>query len=246
MLREKNAIITGARRGIGRAAVEVFARNGANIWACARRQDDAFEADMSALARNYGCWIKPVYFDLLDAEQTKAAVRQIRKDKQSIDIIVNNAGVVEYAPFQTMTESNLRGMLECNYIRPLLFTQMLARTMSQKGGAIVFLSSTAGFIGDAGITAYGGSKAAVAHAVKVLSNELAGQHIRVNAVAPGLVDTDMKNAAGGGYWQEMVDNDISLNRLARPEEVANVIAFLASDLSSYITGQVIRVDGGMR
>lgn len=245
MLKGKNAIITGARRGIGRATVEAFAENGANVWACARKEDAAFEADMAGLAEKYGVWIKPVYFEMTDAEQMKQAVRQLQKEKIPVDILVNNAGEAQYDGFAMMPEKNLRRMMECNYISPMLFTQLIVRVMSRvKKGSIVFLSSVAGLQGEIGGMAYGGSKAAVAHATSVLGRELAGLHIRVNAVAPGVVDTAMKEQADGEYWENLVQK-VPLNRMAQPKEIANAIAFLASDLASYITGQVIRVDGGL-
>ena len=245
MLSGKNAIITGARQGIGRAAVEVFAKNGANVWACARKEDADFEADMAQLAEKYSVWIKPVYFEMTDEMQMKQAVRQIQKEKVPVDILVNNAGEAQYDNFTMMPVKNLRRMMECNYISPLLFTQLIVRMMSRASrGSIVFLSSVAGLQAEAGNTAYGGSKAAVAHATGILSKELAGLNIRVNAVAPGMVDTDMKGQADEAYWESLVER-VPLKRMAQPQEIANVIAFLSSDLASYITGQVIRVDGGL-
>lgn len=245
MLKGKNAIITGARRGIGRATVEVFAENGANVWACARKEDTTFEADMAGLAERYGVWIEPVYFELTDELQMKQAVRQIQKGKKSVDLLVNNAGEAQYDNFIMMPEKNLRRMLECNYICPLLFTQLVVRLMTRAGkGSIVFLSSIAGFQPEIGNTAYGGSKAALAHATSVLSRELADFNIRVNAVAPGIVNTDMAQKADEKYWQQLVER-IPSKKMAQPQEIANVIAFLASDLASYVTGQVVRVDGGL-
>lgn len=245
MLTGKNAIVTGARRGIGRATVEVFAENGANVWACARRPDEAFEADMARLSGKYGVWIEPVYFEMTDETQMKQAVRQIQKEKRAVDILVNNAGEAQYSNFTTMTESGLHRMLECNYISPLLLTQYIVRLMARaKSGSIVFLSSVSGLQAETGNTAYGGGKAAIAHAAGVLGRELAGLNIRVNAVAPGMVDTAMKEQADGAYWDQMVDR-VPMKRMAQPGEIANVIAFLASNLASYVTGQVIRVDGGL-
>ena len=245
MLQGKNAIITGARKGIGRATVEVFAKNGANVWACARKKDQEFETDMSRLSAENGVWIRPMYFDLMEDGQVKSAVQEIIRDKSPINILVNNAGIANYGAFTMMPMDALRKMLECNYVAPLYLTQLISRRMARfGGGSIVFLSSVAGLEAEAGNIAYGGSKAAVAHAMGVLSRELAQYHIRVNAVAPGLVDTDMKNQADEQYWKEMIDR-VYMKRIANPEEVAQVICFLASDLASYVNGQVLRVDGGM-
>lgn len=245
MLDGKNAIITGARRGIGRATVEVFARNGANIWACARGKDSVFEQDMKETAEKYGVWIRPIYFDILDIIQMKEAVQSIVKEKKTVDILVNNAGEAQYDMFTMMPMEHLRHMLECNYVGPMQLTQLVARRMIRNNrGTIVFLSSVAGLTPESGNIAYGGSKAAVAHATGVLSKELSQYNIRVNAVAPGMVDTDMQKQADENSWKELIGKTY-LNRMAQPEEIANVICFLASDLSSFITGQVLRVDGGL-
>ncbi len=245
MLNGKNAIITGARRGIGRSTVEVFARNGANIWACARTYDEQFEEEMAEIAEKYKVWITPVYFELSNADEIKKAVQLIVKEKKNIDILVNNAGIAQYNNFSMLSMDNLRHIYEINYIGPLLLTQLLSRRMGKdREASIVFLSSVAGVTAETGNTAYGGSKAAIAHATGVLSKELSKQNIRVNAVAPGMVETDMKELANEEYWNQLIEKT-DLKRVATPEEIANAICFLSSDLSSYITGQVIRVDGGL-
>ena len=246
LLRGKNAILTGASRGIGRATAEVFAQNGANLWACASKQRPEFEEDMRQLAEKYHVAIQPVYFDLADEISMKEAVRTIVKSKKAIDVLVNNAGVAEYHPFAMMPKDTMQRMMDINFFAPLQFTQMLARRMGRKSPAsIIFLSSVAGLRGESGNLAYGSSKAAVAHAVKVLSRELASQHIRVNGVAPGMVNTDMKAQANSDYWESLI-HQVYLKRAAEPTEIANVIAFLASDLSSYVNGQIVRVDGGVQ
>lgn len=246
MLKGKNAIITGARKGIGRACVEVFSAYGANIWACSHTRSKEFEEDMLRLSEHYQVTIEPVYFDLLDPSEMKSAVQKIVKEKRCIDILVNNAGVAQYGAFSMMRMEDLGKLFETNYIAPLGLTQMLIRKMGRASNAsIVFLSSVAGLLAEYGNTAYGGSKAAVAHVAKVLGKELASQNIRVNAVAPGLVDTDMKELAAQEYWDSMIQRT-NLKRSADPKEIAQVIAFLCSDRASYITGQIIRVDGGLQ
>ena len=245
LLSGKNVMVTGARRGIGRAIVQTFAQNGANIWACARKEDEAFAADMATLSEKCGTWIEPVYFDLMDAAGMRDAMRMIAKEKKPLDVLVNNAGEVVYDTFLMCSEAHLRRMTENNYIQPMLLTQSAARLIAKSGGgAILFLSSVSALRSEAGSMAYGGSKAAIAQATGVLARELAPLGIRVNALAPGMVDTDMQRTANVGYWQEMVDRTF-LKRMARPEEIANVALFLCSDLSSYMTGQIVRVDGGM-
>ena len=244
MLTGKNAIITGSNRGIGKACVRVFAEMGANIWACARTKTEEFEADMQMLSTKFSVSIMPIYFDLNDNDHMMDAVKMIVRDKKRIDILVNNAGIADYTGFSRIRFSELKKVFLNNYIAPLNFTQLLARRMGRESSAsIVFLSSIAGLEPGQGTLAYGGSKAAVSHAVKVLSRELAPQNIRVNAIAPGMVETDMRNIADSEMWAGLVSRTC-LKRAALPEEIARVVAFLGSDMSSYITGQTIRVDGG--
>lgn len=246
MLKGKNAIITGARRGIGRATVQVFAENGANIWACARREDAVFEADMAGLAEQYGVWIEPVYFDLTDSAQMKQAVKQIQSAKKPVDILVNNAGSVADSTSFTMTSlEKMKEVFDVNFFSQMQLTQYIARfMMRQKSGSILNLTSIAALDGDPGQLEYVGSKAAMIGATRKLAGELGTAGIRVNAVAPGIIDTDMGNQMESGLMESIIGRT-SMKRLGRPSEIANVIAFLASDKASYITGQTIRVDGGI-
>lgn len=245
MLNGKNVIITGSRRGIGRAAAEVFAESGANIWACARKQDDDFEADMAALAEKNGVWIKPVYFDMTDEAEMKSAVVQIKKSGVPIDVLVNNAGVLYDALLPMVSFEKARKLFDTNVWGQLILTSYISRLMMrQKGGSIVFTASYIGLDGNRGQTIYGASKGAIITAVKSLANELAEYGVRVNAVAPGVVDTDMISTIPEDEYTKLMEK-CPYHRPAQPREVANVMAFLASDLSSYVNGQIIRVDGGM-
>lgn len=246
ILENKNVIITGARRGIGRTTVEVFASNGANIWACARKHDEKFETDMSELAIKYGVSIWPVYFDTTDEEQIKAALMVIRKTKKTVDVLVNVAGLVEDSTSFSMTAMNkMRKVFEVNFFGLTLLTQYVSRLMiRQNSGSIINISSIAGIDGTPAQYEYASSKAAVIGGVRQLARELAQYNIRVNAVAPGIVDTEM----GGHIEKELKEKvlaNVMMRRVARPEEISNVCMFLASDMSTYMTGQVIRVDGGM-
>ena len=246
MLENKNIIITGARRGIGRTTVEVFASNGAHIWACARKPDELFEKDMAELSDKYCVGIWPVYFDITDEEQIKSAISSLKRTKKQIASLVNIAGVVEDSTSFTMTSlDKMRKVFEVNYFGLTLLTQYVSRLMiRQNGGSIINVSSIAGIDGTPAQYEYASSKAAVIGGVRQLARELAPYNIRVNSVAPGIVDTDM----GGAIDQELkktVLTTVMMKRVARPEEISNVCMFLASDLSSYMTGQVIRVDGGM-
>lgn len=242
----KNAIITGARRGIGRATVEVFAAHGANIWACARKLDEAFEADMYAIANKYGIEIWPVYFDVTDEDAMKKAIQGIKKQKQSVDILVNVAGIAdESTSFQMTSIEKMKHVMDVNFFAVTLLAQYVSRIMSRQNyGSIVNISSIAGIDGEPAQYEYAASKAAVIGATKNLARDLSSYNIRVNAIAPGMITTDM-----GAKIDESLKKDILskviMNRMGEPAEIANAIAFIASDMASYITGQIIRVDGGM-
>ena len=242
----KNAIITGSRRGIGRATVELFAQNGANIWACARKFDESFETDMATMAEKYGVWIKPVYFDMADDTAMKSAVRSIHNEKIPIDILVNNAGIVEQSSSFLMTPAErFRQVLDINYTAQIMLTQYVSRLMVRhKSGSIVFLSSIAGLDGNPAQLEYVSAKAAIVGAVKKLAIELGDSGIRVNAIAPGIINTDMGNKMQNDLMQSTLNKTV-MKRMGTPEDVANVILFLSSDMATYMTGQTIRVDGGM-
>ncbi len=246
MLKNKNAIITGARRGIGRATVECFAQNGANIWACARKCSADFEEDMKAVSEKYGVSVWPVYFDVTDEVAVKTAVQGIRRQKTKVDVLVNVAGIAEDSTsFQMTSIEKMKRVMDVNLFAVTLLTQYVSRIMiRQNSGSIINIASIAGFDGVPAQYEYAASKAAVIGATKNLAREFADHNIRVNAVAPGMIETDMGAQIEEELKQEMLSKVI-MKRMGRPEEIANVIAFLASDLSSYMTGQIIRVDGGM-
>lgn len=246
LLDNKNAVITGAKRGIGHATVEVFARNGANVWACARKKDSDFEADMKILSEKYSVEIQSLYFDMTDEAQIKAAVMEIKNSKRTVDILVNVAGVVEDSSGFTMTAlAKMKRVFEVNFFGLTLLTQYISRLMiRQHSGSIVNISSVAGIDGRPAQYEYAASKAAVIGGVRQLAREFAPYNIRVNAIAPGIVDTEMGKLIDEELKNTVISN-VMMNRVAKLDEISNVIMFLASDLSSYITGQVIRVDGGM-
>ncbi len=241
---KKNVIITGARKGIGRATVEKFASEGANVWACARKEDESFEADMEQLSVRYSVSIKPVYFDMNDEAALKEAVKGIIKEKRSIDCLVHIAGIAAYEKLQFMRLEEARKLYENNYFSALQLTQLLMRRLTKNTGSIVFVSSIAAYKPEIGNLAYGGSKAAISQATKVLAQELAPDGIRVNAVAPGVVETEMKLLAAEESWNRLIQSTL-FKRCAKPEEIANVIYFLSSDQASYMSGQIIHIDGGI-
>lgn len=246
LLKNKNAIITGAGGGIGRATAECFAANGANIWACEIRASEFFEAEMKRIAEAYGVWIKPLYFDISKEDEVKEAVKQMRSDGASIDILANVAGIVaDSTSFPMTSMEKMKRVFEVNFFALTNITQFVSRVMMrQNSGNIVNVASIAGIDGDPAQYEYAASKAAVIGGTKKLARELAPYNIRVNAIAPGMIDTSM-----GGHIEENLKQEILskviMKRMGRPEEIARVMTFLASDYSSYMTGQVVRVDGGI-
>ena len=247
LLKNKTAVITGCNRGIGKKLLEIFSSNGANIFACARTIDDKFKKFCKDLESNKKTKITPICIDLENEESIKKAAGEITNQAVTIDILINNAATIQTALFQMTTQKDLKKIFQVNVFSQILFTQYILKLMvrNKKGGSIVFVSSTAGLDGNQGRNAYASSKAALISQSKVLSKELGAKNIRVNSIAPGTTDTEMLKKNTSENLIKQIEENSSLKRIASPEEIANTILFLSSDLSSYITGQVIRVDGGM-
>lgn len=247
LLQGKNAVVTGANRGIGAATVRLFAAHGANVWACARKETEAFRSACVELSETYGVWVKPVYFDVTDEAAMKAAVKSIKQEKLPVDVLVNVAGIVpETRLFQMMSFDELHRVFETNVFAVLRLTQSLSRVMTrQRHGSIIHVASIAALDGEPGQMEYVASKAAILGATKKMALEFGASGVRVNAVAPGVTKTDMIDAMQPEL-RELMEQGTMLERLAEPEEIAGAIALLASDFASYITGQVLRVDGGAK
>lgn len=246
LLENKNAIITGTNRGMGRAMVEAFAANGAGIWAHARKETPEFLDDIKQLAQNYHVEIRPIFFELTDYDAMKQNVKEIMASKISVDILINNAGITYNALFQMSTEENLRKQFEVNFFSVFLFTQYISKLMTRnKKGSIVNISSSAALDGNPGKSVYGASKAAVICMTNSIAAELGAFGIRANCIAPGITETDMLTTMPADVVKDAVETS-DLRRGGKPSEIADAAVFLASDLSSYITGQVIRVDGGIK
>jgi 3-oxoacyl-[acyl-carrier protein] reductase len=240
----KNAIITGANRGIGLATLELFAKEGCNIWACIRKPNAKFEDLILKLSKQYNVWIKTVPFDLSVEEQIKTGIHQIVSERKSIDILVNNAGIA-YGGLMSMTPlQKLREVFEINYFSQIFMMQLVSRVMiRQQSGCIINMASVGGIEINPGYLAYGSSKAALIWATKCISKELGRYNIRVNAVAPGMTDTLMGHYKSQEEVQKTIDKT-SLSRMAKPEEIAQGILYLASTNSSFITGHILVIDGG--
>jgi 3-oxoacyl-[acyl-carrier protein] reductase len=241
----KTAVITGCLQGIGRATMELFAHNRANVFACAQAPNAEFETLCAELASNNGVFVTPVYFDLTNDAAIKASALTIQKSGYAVDCLINIAGITKDANFHMITAEQLRLVFQINVFSLVTFTQYISRLMlRKKQGSIINIASITGITGNPGQATYAASKAAVIALTKTLASELGPQGIRVNAVAPGVVDTPMTRAVTGSSLQNLVDRS-SLGRIGLPEEVASTCLFLASAASSFVTGQVIRVDGGI-
>ena len=245
MIQGKNAIVTGARSGIGFATVQLFAQNGCNCWAVVHRDDEAFLSAIAQWEQDNNVWIKPVHIDLGDSESIKARMKQIMQEKQPIDILVNAAGVVSPNRLFSMTKmEDIRRVMDINFFSVIELTQLVCRSMMrQRKGSIINIGSIAAWGEDTSQMEYAASKAALTIATKKLARELGVIGIRVNAVAPGLTQTKMLEELEKGQLQT-ITKGIGLHRLGTPEEIAQVCLWLASDSSSFVTGETIKVDGG--
>lgn len=239
-----NAIITGSNRGIGLATLKKFAERGINVWACMRTRDIDLEKEFEQYRKEYRVWIRPVYFDMLDEEQIKDGVHMIMTQKESVDILVNNAGM-PFGGLMLMTPMDkLHEVFQVNFFSQILMMQLVAKKMiRQKSGVIINLASAGGIEANPGYLAYGSSKSAIIWATKSIARELAEFGIRVNAVAPGLTDTGMGHYKSEDELKKTLART-PLGRMAEPEEIADAICFLTSSSASYITGQILQVDGG--
>lgn len=247
MVEGKTIVVTGCLQGIGRETLSVLASHGANVFACSYAKTDEYEEFCNEIANKNSVKIWPVYFDMTDNDSIKSAVKQIQKEKTDIHGLVNIAGINKDALFPMVTYQDMLDTFQVNFFSQIIFSQYIVKLMKRKNicGSIAFTSSVTAFDGNKGQMSYGASKAALIGAMKTMALELGQDGIRVNAVAPGVIDTSMTKALDQEIINDKI-NKMDLPRLGDPKEVADVFMFLMSDLSSHITGQTIRVDGGMR
>lgn len=245
-LEGRTALITGCNRGIGKAIMQELVVGGANIIACTRKQTAEQDAFYRQCQSEYGIQIYPIYFDLSDEDAIRITLKEIYSLKIVIDILVNNAGILNTDGLLRLKMEDAHRVMQVNYFAPLQITQGIVKLMLRsKSASIINVASIAALKPTVGNTVYGASKAALISMTTCWAKELASAKIRVNAVAPGYLDTDMSTSVDSKVMGQLV-NDTSLKRLGTVEEVAKVVSFLASDDSSYIDGEVIKITGGYR
>ncbi len=247
MVSGKNIVVTGCLQGIGKETLKTLAQHGANVFACSYKQTDEFEEFCKELSITNKVSVWPVYFDMTDNASIKEAAKVIQSQKVEIHGLVNIAGINKDAYFSMVTYQDMLDTFQVNFFSQIIFTQYIVKLMQRKNtaGSIAFTSSITALDGNEAQVSYGASKAALIGAMRTMALELGKTGIRVNAVAPGVIKTPMTDA----LEQSVIDKKVKtmdMPRLGTAEEVANVFMYLMSDLSSHVSGQTIRVDGGIR
>ncbi len=245
LLRDKVVFITGATRGIGLSIARLFATEGGHVVLTGRSTEKLEIVKAQIMDEFPSSVITTLKLDVSNPESVRDAFQALFKLTKRLDILVSNAGVLDDALIGMVSPEQINSVFSINTYGVLYCSQYASRLMARNGaGSIINLASIIGTNGNSGQAVYGGSKAAVIGITKSLSKELAASNIRVNAIAPGFIDTDMARSIGPEKYDERVSS-VAMGRAGEPEEVAKVALFLASDLSSYVTGQTIGVDGGM-
>jgi 3-oxoacyl-[acyl-carrier protein] reductase len=244
MLKNKNAIVTGGTRGIGREIAKTLAENGANIAINYRNYNEEIESLIEEL-ESFGVKVVAVKCDVSDEEEVNNFIKEVKDNFESIDILINNAGITKDGLIIRMNEKDFDDVINVNLKGTFNTTKAVSAVMvKQRYGKIINISSVVGVTGNAGQCNYAASKAGVIGFSKSVARELAARNINVNVIAPGYINTDMTKVLPDRVKEEVLKT-IPMKKIGEPKEVANLALFLSSNLSDYITGQVINVDGGM-
>jgi len=244
MLKDKVCVVTGGSKGIGRAIVELFARQGGRVYYFSRSEAED-PAGLAAAASSGGGSVKWVACDVSDEAQVKAAIDGVLAEAKAIDALVNNAGITKDGLVFKMSLEDWDAVVRTNLTSAFLVSRAVSWPMvKRRSGSIVNLTSVNGIMGSGGQTNYSASKAGIIGFTKSLAREVASRGVRVNAIAPGFIETSMTDKLPEELKEKM-KAEIPLGRAGRPEDVAATALFLCSDLSTYITGEVIKVAGGI-
>ena len=241
ILDQKIVLVTGCSRGIGKAIACLFAKEGAIVYSNARMEGclDGFASEL----KRSGLSLIPIYYDVTDEQAVKQAFMRIKKEQGHLDVLVNNAGVMKDALIGMISRSLMDEVFNTNVYSVINHLQLASRLMKgNKCGSIINIASIIGTNGNAGQTVYSASKGAVVSITKTAAKELGPSGIRVNAIAPGIIDTDLTKAVDSEKLSERISG-VQLGHIGSPNDVANSALFLASDYSAYISGQIIGVDG---
>lgn len=244
LLQNKKALVTGSSRGIGRGIAETFIKNGCEVWGLCSKPS-AGKEELESLAKENGTAFHEIYADVGNAEQVTEVVKAALAESGGFDVLVNNAGITRDGLSFRMKKSDWDDVLRVNLTAAFVICQIVSSDMIRKrAGSIINMSSIVGLHGNGGQVNYAASKGGLIAYSKSLAAEVGGRGVRVNCIAPGFISTDMTAVLKEDLQKAMVER-IPLKRAGTPEDVANAALFLASDLSAYITAQVIGVDGGM-
>lgn len=244
MLNNKNAIITGATRGIGREIAITLAKNGANIAINYRKENEDLSSLINEL-KEIGVKVFTKKCDVSNGEEVDEFIKEAKESFGSIDVLVNNAGITKDGLILRMKEEDFDSVIDVNLKGVFNATKAVSGIMmKQRYGKIINISSVVGISGNAGQCNYAASKAGVIGFSKSIARELATRNVNVNVVAPGYINTDMTKDLNEKIKENIIQS-IPMKKIGEPKEVANLVLFLSSELSDYITGQVISVDGGM-
>lgn len=244
LLEGKNAIVTGGSRGIGREIVLAFLNEGASIWYLDLAEGE-YLSEYREIAAKHGARAEYKECNVADETRVQAVIDEVISEAGTVDVCVNNAGITRDTLMMRMKSEDWKSVLDVNLSSAFYVSRALYRQMAkQKSGSIINVASIVGIIGNGGQTNYSASKAGLIGMTKSMAREVASRNVRVNAVAPGFIVTPMTDKLNEDQKKALYDQ-IPMGRLGDPTEVAKVITFLASDLSSYITGEVIKITGGL-
>ena len=244
MVKDKNAIVTGGTRGIGREIARTLAQNGANIAINYRKYNEEVESLIEEL-KSFGVKVVACKCDVSNEEEVINFTKEVKDKFESIDILVNNAGITKDGLIIRMSEKDFDDVIDVNLKGTFNTTKAVSSIMvKQRYGKIINISSVVGVAGNAGQCNYAASKAGVIGFSKSVARELAARNINVNVIAPGYINTDMTSVLPDRVKEEVIKT-IPMRKIGEPKEIANLVLFLSSNSSDYITGQVINVDGGM-